>query len=54
MYNSTYRISGTFDGDFIWWFGGFVLNRQTKVTANTIFRWYCGSILWQSLANPPN
>ena len=36
-----YRISGTFDGDLIWWFGIFVLNCQTKVTINTIFRWHC-------------
>ena len=32
----------------IWRFGRFVLNRQTKVTPNTIFRWHYGSILWQS------
>ena len=44
-----YRISGTF---LIWRVGGFVLNRQTEVTANIIFRFtlwkYLMAILGQS------
>ena len=41
IHNLQYR-SGTFDGDFnlvVWRIC--LKNRQTKVTANTIFRWHC-------------
>ena len=47
-----HNVSGTFDGDFNLVAWQFFLNRQTKITTNTISRGHRGSILWQSLANP--
>ena len=49
-----YRISGEFDCDFNLTVWRFFLNREAKVTVNTVFKRHCGNILWQFLANPPS